>query len=60
MLNDEVGCLHVERNILVGASYLDIEDLDERVKSYDYLKNEGQAVLRKKNGYDKKNSMSNV
>ena len=27
MLKDEVACLHVERNILVGASYLDIEDL---------------------------------
>ena len=26
MLNDEVSCLHVERNMLVGASYLDIED----------------------------------
>uniref|UniRef100_A0A453HZX7 Uncharacterized protein n=1 Tax=Aegilops tauschii subsp. strangulata TaxID=200361 RepID=A0A453HZX7_AEGTS len=27
MLNDEVAYLHVERNSLVGASYLDIEDL---------------------------------
>ena len=26
MLNDEVICLHVEINMLVGASYLDIED----------------------------------
>ena len=27
MLLDDVACLHVERNMLVGASYLDIEDL---------------------------------
>ena len=26
MLNDEVTYLHVKRNRLVGASYLDIED----------------------------------
>ena len=26
-------------------------NLDERVKSYGYLKNQGQAVLQKKNSY---------
>ena len=26
MLLDDVACLHVERNMLVGASYLDIEN----------------------------------
>ena len=26
-------------------------NLDERVKSYGYLKNQGQVVLRKKNSY---------
>ena len=25
-VDDDVACLHVERNKLVGASYLDIED----------------------------------
>ena len=35
-------------------------DLDKRVKSYGYLKNQGQAVLRKKNSYGSKNSRSNV
>ena len=28
MLLDDVACLHVERNMLVEASYLDIEDTD--------------------------------
>ena len=28
MLLDDVTCLHVKRNILVRASYLDIEDYD--------------------------------
>ena len=26
-------------------------DLDKRIKSYGYLKNQGQAVLREKNSY---------
>ena len=35
------------RHVGVGLS-----NLDERVKSYGYLKNQGQAVLWKKNSYD--------
>jgi hypothetical protein len=31
-LADDVACLHVERNELVGSSYLDIEDCMEQVR----------------------------
>lgn len=27
MLNNEMTCLHVKKNMLIGAIYLDIEDL---------------------------------
>ena len=33
MLLDDVACLHVERNMLVGASYLDIEDVCVAIES---------------------------
>mgnify|MGYP005835421481 CR=1 FL=1 len=36
---DEVACLHVERNMLVGLSYLDIEDNHKHILYKDKTNN---------------------